>query len=140
MSVRGEQGFTLLEMIMCLSILSLFFVIAPPLFHVQSKQTAPFNELEWLLYIEQLQIEFREAQGVQACDRRLVLTDKTGNVVSHTMQGINVIRKVGDKGHEVALQRIKRISYICYPTYLIVTAEDHGGQIHTGMVTTFRKE
>jgi competence protein ComGF len=93
-----------------------------------------------LLYVEQLQIEFREAQDVQTYDRRLVLTDQTGNVVSHVMQGMNVIRKVGDKGHEIALQRIKSITYIYYPAYLVIRAEDNEGEIHTGMVTTFQKE
>lgn len=135
---NSESGFTLIEMLVCLLIL-FFLVMAVPHLQPILKSSFPkkFSAFEWTLYLEQIQMEFREAQQVSVYDRKLVLHDENGILVSHVIQGNYLVRKVNDKGNEILLQNVKNISYELLPAKLIVHVEDVNNERHIGSVTRF---
>lgn len=62
-----EAGFTLIEMIVCFFLLSLFFVLFPRLHFIgmENKQLKGLNDWEWDVFLGQVQLEFREVSFVE---------------------------------------------------------------------------
>ena len=61
-----EVGFTLIEMIVCFFLLSLFFLLLPRLnfIGIENNQSKGLNNWEWDVFIGQVQLEFREVSFV----------------------------------------------------------------------------
>lgn len=87
-----EFGFSLIEMIVCLFLSSIFFLLFPPLHFIEmeNKQSKGLNDWEWDVYLGQMQLEFRE--------------------VSYEKENSRLIRKVNRRGREVVLQNIGTVS------------------------------
>ncbi|MFD3447748.1 competence type IV pilus minor pilin ComGF [Microbacteriaceae bacterium 4G12] len=138
-SQTKEKGFTLLEVLFCLSILILLIILAPRLspFFFQLPSQNQFNKLEWTIFLEQVQIEFREAKSAQALHRKLVLTDRNNDLITHSMSGNRLIRKVNGTGNEILLQNVKAVSYEVFPSKVIIHIEDINNQKHIGLLTRF---
>lgn len=92
-----EFGFSLIEMIVCLFLLSIFFLLFPRLHFIEmeNKQTKGLNDWEWDVFLGQMQLEFRE--------------------VSYEKENSRLIRKVNRRGREVVLQNIGTVSYKLTP-------------------------
>ncbi|ARO62836.1 Prepilin-type N-terminal cleavage/methylation domain-containing protein [Bacillus cereus] len=60
-----EFGFSLIEMILCLFLLSIFFLLLPRLHFIEmgNKQSKGLNDWEWDVYLGQMQLEFREVSS-----------------------------------------------------------------------------
>ncbi|MFX3624890.1 MAG: competence type IV pilus minor pilin ComGF [Ectobacillus sp.] len=135
---QQQMGFTLLEVLICLFILSVLISIAPRLYPLLApSKSAAFNEFEWTLFLEQMQIEFREAKRANVYGNKLILYDKAEKNVMHFFNGEELIRRVDGTGHEILLQNIQAVSYELSPSMLRIYIEDQNNKQHIGVVTRF---
>ena len=60
--VKRKRGFTLIEMIACLLLLSMFFLLLPRLhvMGIENTHSKGLNEWEWDVFLGQMQLEFGE--------------------------------------------------------------------------------
>lgn len=133
----GEGGFTLLEMMFCVFLLSVLLLITPrlqPLFFGLPKQKG-FNEFEWMIFLEQAQMEYREARSVQPMDKKLFMKNENGFLISYTPAGTQLIRKVNNSGNEILLQNIKTVSYERFSNKLVIHIQDLDDRMYEGILT-----
>lgn len=133
----GEHGFTLLEVMFCICLLSTLLLVTPrlqPLFFGLPKQKS-FNEFEWVIFLQQAQMEYREARTVQFIDKKLMMKDPNGFLVTYTPAGTQLIRKVNSSGNEILLQNVKTIFYKQSSNKLMIHIQDLDGKIHKGILT-----
>lgn len=133
----GEHGFTLLEAMFCICLLAMLLLVTPrlqPLFFGLPKQTS-FNEFEWIIFMQQVQMEYREARTVQLIDKKLMMKDPSGFLVTYTPAGTQLIRKVNGSGNEILLQNVKTVFYKQSSNKLVIHIQDLDGKIHKGVLT-----
>lgn len=68
---KKEAGFTLIEMIACLLLLSMFFLLLPRLhiMGIENTHSKGLNDWEWDVFLGQMQLEFREVLSGRKIDR-----------------------------------------------------------------------
>ena len=124
---KKEVGFTLIEMIACLLLLSMFFLLLPRLhiMGIENTHSKGLNEWEWDVFLGQMQLEFREVSS----GRKIALENggnilrfqlRNGDQVTYEKVNSNLIRKVNIRGREFILQRIEAISYKLTPHLLYI--------------------
>ncbi|MBJ8102504.1 MULTISPECIES: competence type IV pilus minor pilin ComGF [Bacillus cereus group] len=141
---KKEAGFTLIEMIACLLLLSMFFLLLPRLhiMGIENAHSKGLNDWEWDVFLGQMQLEFREVMSGRKIER-----ENDGNIlrfqlrnedeVTYEKVNSNLIRKVNMRGREVILQRIEAISYRLTPQLLYIRVKDIGGEIYEGVVVRY---
>ncbi|GLV62288.1 competence protein ComG [Bacillus mycoides] len=141
---KKEAGFTLIEMIACLLLLSMFFLLLPRLhiMGIENTHSKGLNDWEWDVFLGQTQLEFREVMSGRKIER-----ENDGNIlrfqlrnedeVTYEKVNSNLIRKVNMRGREVILQRIEAISYRLTPQLLYIRVKDIGGEIYEGVVVRY---
>lgn len=135
---KREQGFTFLEVLFCLSILLLLVTLVPHIIPKQiSKVDKKFLDFEWSIFLEQIQIEFREATSVTVINNKLLLQKNNGQMVKYEKSGNDIVRTVDNKGYEIMLQHITSISFELQTLSLNVHVIDLDRQDHSGMITRF---
>ncbi|MEH7458898.1 competence protein ComG [Bacillus pseudomycoides] len=141
---KREAGFTLLEMILCLLFLSLYFLLVPRLhsLFIEKPYSKELNYWEWDVFMEQVQLEFREVQRgkVVLLENEVnVLLFQLGNGDVVTYEGLdhNVVRKVNKLGREIALQKVSSISYELTPYTLSIHVQDISGKMYHGVATRY---
>ncbi|ARX68031.1 MAG TPA: prepilin-type N-terminal cleavage/methylation domain-containing protein [Bacillus sp. (in: Bacteria)] len=139
-----EFGFSLIEMIVCLFLLSIFFLLFPRLHFIEmeNKQSKGLNDWEWDVYLGQMQLEFREvSSGEQLAfengESILQFRSRNGSEVSYEKENSRLIRKVDRRGREVVLQNIGTVSYKLTPHVLIINVKDTSGKIYEGVVMRY---
>lgn len=124
---KKEAGFTLIEMIACLLLLSMFFLLLPRLhiMGIENTHSKGLNDWEWDVFLGQMQLEFREVSS----GRKIALENggnilrfqlRNGDQVTYEKLNSNLIRKVNMRGREFILQRIEAISYKLTPHLLYI--------------------
>ncbi|WP_433771040.1 competence type IV pilus minor pilin ComGF [Bacillus wiedmannii] len=140
-----EIGFTLIEMIVCLFLLSLFFLLLPS-FHfigMEKKQLKGLNEWEWDVFLGQVQLEFREVSSgenirvLEEKDSILRFRLRNGDEVIYEKVNNYLIRKVNMRGREVLLQKVGMISYKLTPHLLFINVKDINGKIYEGVAVRY---
>lgn len=139
-----EAGFTLIEMIICFFLLSLFFVLFPRLHFIgmENKQLKGLNDWEWDVFLGQVQLEFREVSFVEKIvpenrESMLRFCLRTGDEVTYEKLNNHLIRKVNMRGREVILQNVERVSYEVTPHLLFINVKDRRGIIYEGVVIRY---
>lgn len=139
-----EFGFSLIEMIVCLFLLSIFFLLFPRLHFIgmENKQSKGLNDWEWDVFLGQMQLEFREvSSGEQLAfengENILRFRSRNGSAVSYEKENSRLIRKVNRRGREVVLQNIGTVSYKLTPHLLIINVKDTSGKIYEGVVMRY---
>ncbi|MGH1294857.1 competence type IV pilus minor pilin ComGF [Bacillus pretiosus] len=141
---RLEVGFTLIEMIVCLFLLSLFFLLLPRLnfIGIENKQSKGLNNWEWDVFLGQVQLEFREVSFVEKIvpenkDNLLRFRLRTGDEVTYEKLNNHLIRKVNMRGREVILQNVEMVSYEVTPHLLFINVKDMSGKIYEGVAVRY---
>ncbi|OQR58246.1 competence type IV pilus minor pilin ComGF [Bacillus sp. CDB3] len=141
---KKEAGFTLIEMIACLLLLSMFFLILPRLhiMGIENTHSKGLNDWEWDVFLGQMQLEFREVISGRKIEREndgniLRFQLRNDDEVTYEKVNSNLIRKVNMRGREVILQRIEAISYKLTPQLLYIRVKDIGGEIYEGVVVRY---
>ncbi|EJQ14963.1 competence protein ComG [Bacillus cereus] len=141
---KKEAGFTLIEMIACLLLLSMFFLLLPRLhiMGIENTHSKGLNDWEWDVFLGQMQLEFREVISGRKIEREndwnmLRFQLRNDDEVTYEKVNSNLIRKVNMRGREVILQRIEAISYKLTPQLLYIRVKDIGGEIYEGVVVRY---
>lgn len=143
-SKKGEAGFTLLEMLLCVLFLSIFFLLVPRLhsLFIEKPYSKQINSWEWDVFMEQVQLEFRESQkgkGIKLENQEdlLFFQMDNGANVTYELLGNNVVRKVNALGMEIILQKVSSLSYDVTPHVLTIHAQDISGKMYHGVATRY---
>ncbi|PFU40143.1 competence protein ComG [Bacillus cereus] len=141
---KKEAGFTLIEMIACLLLLVMFFLLLPRLhiMGIENTHSRGLNDWEWDVFLGQMQLEFREVISGRNIEREndwniLRFQLRNDDEVTYEKVNSNLIRKVNRRGREVILQRIEAISYKLTPQLLYICVKDIGGEIYEGVVVRY---
>ncbi|PFL22884.1 competence protein ComG [Bacillus cereus] len=141
---KKEAGFTLIEMIACLLLLVMFFLLLPRLhiMGIENTHSRGLNDWEWDVFLGQMQLEFREVISGRNIEREndwniLRFQLRNDDEVTYEKVNSNLIRKVNRRGREVILQRIEAISYKLTPQLLYIRVKDIGGEIYEGVVVRY---
>ncbi|EOP51218.1 competence protein ComG [Bacillus cereus] len=141
---KKEAGFTLIEMIACFLLLSMFFLLLPRLhiMGIENTHSKGLNDWEWDVFLGQMQLEFREVISGRKIEREndwniLRFQLRNDDEVTYEKVNSNLIRKVNMRGREVILQRIEAISYKLTPQLLYIRVKDIGGEIYEGVVVRY---
>ncbi|WP_436864146.1 competence type IV pilus minor pilin ComGF [Bacillus fungorum] len=139
-----EAGFTLIEMIVCFFLLSLFFLLFPRLHFIgmENKQLKGLNDWEWDVFLGQVQVEFREVSFVEKIvpenrESMLRFRLRTGDEVTYEKLNNQLIRKVNMRGREVILQNAVMVSYEVTPHLLSINVKDMSGKIYEGVAVRY---
>ncbi|MDM5156439.1 competence type IV pilus minor pilin ComGF [Bacillus sp. DX1.1] len=139
-----EAGFTLLEMVLCLLFLSVFVLLVPRLhsLFIEKPYSKQMNSWEWDVFLEQVQLEFREVQvakkGIMPNElEKMFFKISNDGTVTYEISGNDVVRKVNGAGREVLLQKVSTISYELTPYVLSIHVQDISGKVHRGVVTRY---
>ncbi|EEM15269.1 competence type IV pilus minor pilin ComGF [Bacillus pseudomycoides] len=143
-SKEVEAGFTLLEMMLCLLFLSIFFLLVPRLhsLFIEKPYSKQINSWEWNVFLEQVQLEFRESEtgkGVELENKEALILFQMSNGanVTYEMLGNNIVRKVNTLGMEILLQKVNSVSYDLTPYMLIIHVQDISGKMYHGVATRY---
>lgn len=111
--MNDQNGFTLLDSIFSMLILSLIMSLMPLIFHsfAAIDRTIKVDEdYEWNLFLIQLRNELEDANMVLVDSNRIIIDKKVGGVFYETY-GYSIRRTVNDKGHEVVLQHVPSVLF-----------------------------
>ncbi|MGN4424387.1 competence type IV pilus minor pilin ComGF [Bacillus cereus group sp. MYBK30-1] len=139
-----EAGFTLIEMIACLFLLLMFFLLLPRLhiIGIENIQSKGLNDWEWDVFLEQVQMEYREVSMgrnivIENNESILRFQHRNGDEVTYEKVNSNLIRKVNMRGGEFILQKVEAVSYKLTPHLLFIYVKDISGEIYEGVVMRY---
>lgn len=139
-----EAGFTLIEMIACLFLLLMFFLLLPRLhiIGIENIQSKGLNDWEWDVFLEQVQMEYREVSMgrnivIENNESILRFQHRNGDEVTYEKVDSNLIRKVNMRGREFILQKVEAVSYKLTPHLLFIYVKDISGEIYEGVVMRY---
>ncbi|CAM3899902.1 competence type IV pilus minor pilin ComGF [Bacillus paramycoides] len=139
-----EAGFTLIEMMACLFLLLMFFLLLPRLhiIGIENIQSKGLNDWEWDVFLEQVQMEYREVSigrniVIENNESILRFQHRNGDEVTYEKVNSNLIRKVNMRGREFILQKVEAVSYKLTPHLLFIYVKDISGEIYEGVVMRY---
>lgn len=134
-----QAGFTLLEVMICFLFVSVFFLLLPRLqvLFIEPPYPKQITNWEWNVFLEQVQIEFRDVEEGNSGEGKMVFKTKAGEHITYVKSGNNVVRKVNGAGHEVLLQKVEGISYQLAAHTLMIRVQDISGKVYDGVVTRY---
>lgn len=137
--LKNKEGFTLLEMLLCLLCLSLFFLLLPRLqfLFIEVPHSKQISDWEWNVFLQQIQLEFQDVRGGSQSGKVVMFQTEVGNIITYTVSGSRIVRKVNGAGHEVLLQKVKHVSYELTPHTLWIRVQDESGKMLHGVVTRY---
>ncbi|MCM3765263.1 competence type IV pilus minor pilin ComGF [Neobacillus niacini] len=126
----NETGFTLIEVLLALSMLSIIVFFMGPIFQIilqnQASQKA-LQAMEWEVFCMQIKKEIRLSSKAEVVSGRLILT-KDGETVYYEKYGSYLRRRVNSLGHEILIQNVSNYSFTKMPNRILVTVTDLKGK------------
>lgn len=121
--LSNSYGFTVMEAILVMFILSIIMMIFPLLFQTiiaitQSLQVA--EDYEWNLFLIDLRHELQNVDEVVVFQERIHLL-RENMLVTYERYGETIRRRVNNSGHEVVLQQVKQLHF--YKDQQLLTLE-----------------
>ncbi|PEA56354.1 hypothetical protein CON64_02800 [Bacillus pseudomycoides] len=82
-----QAGFTLLEVMICFLFLSVFFLLLPRLqvLFIEPPYPKQITNWEWNVFLEQVQIEFRDVEEGNNVEGKLFFKTKAGEHITYVM-------------------------------------------------------
>ncbi|WP_175478028.1 MULTISPECIES: competence type IV pilus minor pilin ComGF [unclassified Bacillus (in: firmicutes)] len=109
----NRKGFTLLEILVSLSLLCTTAFFLPPLFSILLKNDyseSRLQEMEWDVFCNQAKKEVRRSTKLEVAGGKLMLTSDVGSVI-YEQYGTKLRRRVNLTGHEILLQNINSATF-----------------------------
>lgn len=129
----NESGFTLIEVLLALSILSVIVFYMGPIFQTVLNNQVSENALqamEWEVFWMQMKKEIRVASKAEVVSGRLVLT-KDGETIYYEKYNSLLRRRVNSLGHEILLQNVSNYQVSVLPNSVRVTVTDLNGKTYS---------
>jgi competence protein ComGF len=139
-TVRQSRGFTIIEMLIVLSVVLLivsFFPILLDIRWLQTEKQSQFNRLEWQVLLQQLKQEMRESRQIASDGEKLYLYKRGGEEVCLEQYGSFVRRRVNSQGNEIVLQSISSIQYKLAENGVEVMVIANDGKRYSAFICTF---
>mgnify|MGYP001770196346 CR=1 FL=1 len=139
--IQKEKGFTLIEILMSLTVLFIILSLLTPAFHLAVNYTAKrgnFHYFEWLVFIQQVKMELRESKDVRIYGTTIQFDKWTGERVTYEKYGTIIRRRVNDTGHEIMLQFIQQISYEKEGASIRIRVLTDKGDAYEAFIPSFR--
>ncbi|WP_284036030.1 competence type IV pilus minor pilin ComGF [Neobacillus sp. 114] len=128
-AVSNEKGFTLIEVMFSLVILSIIVFYMTPLFQLildNKENQSILQAMEWEVFCSQIKKEIRWSTKAEVVSNRLILT-KDGETIYYEIYGNNLRRRVNSTGHEIILQNVSWHSFALVNNAVKVTVKDLKG-------------
>ncbi|WP_235714597.1 competence type IV pilus minor pilin ComGF [Neobacillus dielmonensis] len=129
----NEAAFTLIEVLLALSILSVVICLVTPAFEIMlNKQdtNASLQIMEWEVFCSQFKKEIRMSNKAEVVSNRLILTKATETVIYEKYES-NLRRRVNSTGHEIVLQNVSSYTFTLLKNAVKLTAKDDHGKEYT---------
>ncbi|MBS4199655.1 ComGF family competence protein [Bacillus sp. FJAT-49732] len=128
--MNDQKGFTLLDSIFCMLILTIIMSLMPLLFHsfaVIDRTIKVDEDFEWNLFLIQLRNELEDAEKVYVNTHpNRILIEKNLMIIYET-HGNRIRRTVNEKGHEIVLQHVSSVSFTKIDHMLLVNVSFTNG-------------
>jgi len=138
--IKDSDGFTLLEMLVVLSGCLVIVSLMPLFMNIRWVQDQPLERLhpfEWLIFVNQVTTEVREAKEVEVNHRTLHLYKFTGEKISLEKHGQNIRRRVNGQGNEIVLQNVSNIEYRLGKMGIHLQITSQQGKKYEAFIATF---
>ena len=126
----NEKAFTLLEVLIALSIFSVIALFMSPIFQIilnNKDSQAELQAMEWEVFCSQMKKEIRLSTKAQVVSGRLILT-KDADTIQYEKFGSNLRRRVNSTGHEILLQNVSEYSFSILNNSVKVMVKDLSGK------------
>lgn len=127
---KSNEGFTLIEVLFALTILSIIVFFMSPIFQIvldKKESKADLQGMEWTVFCNQLKKEVRNSTNAEIISGRLILTREIGSVQYEKYQTA-LRRRVNSTGHEIVLQNIEVSSFSILKNAVKITVRDLSGK------------
>ncbi|GGL61471.1 competence type IV pilus minor pilin ComGF [Sporolactobacillus putidus] len=131
--MKNQDGFTLLSMMLALSILTITLFLAVSTLSVMGKQfedNASITHKDVRLFFSQTSRELHLSQTVSCSPnhRQLILNKNNEQIVFQPSYPQRVIRLVNGLGYEIVLQHVKNIQFQCTGAFVSIQVIDTQGR------------
>ncbi|GEK91355.1 competence type IV pilus minor pilin ComGF [Alkalibacterium kapii] len=117
--MKNDKGFSLLEVIITLSVLSsCVLLLSFAISQIQTSRSLIKDErqIEWHLFINQLEYELRESETVRTTKSELTLiktdpSDQLKKTITYNRRFSIIRRQVDSQGHQPILLEVKSIEF-----------------------------
>jgi len=135
--MKTQHGFTLLELLISLSITLLIISLLTPLLYTMADgSNGKLNKLEWEVFVQQAKLEVRASNELTTKGDTLFLkSPSTTQVVSYEPYQGSIRRRVNSTGHEVILQNIASVQYHAEPKGVTIHVKDRAGNSYIAYVS-----
>ncbi|WP_052404776.1 competence type IV pilus minor pilin ComGF [Bacillus rubiinfantis] len=126
----NEKGFTLLEVMLALSIFMIIIFFITPILQIildPRGNQMKLQEMEWEVFSNQFKKEIRQSSQVQVKSGKLYLI-KGNETVNYEKYDTNLRRRVNDSGHEIVLQNVSVYSFSLLNNAVKLTVRDSWGK------------
>ncbi|WP_169891127.1 competence type IV pilus minor pilin ComGF [Litchfieldia alkalitelluris] len=138
--VKGvnSSGFTLIEMLVSLSIVLVIVALFVPVLQVMhEKQKVEMNRMEWEVFYQQTKLEIKESVQIKVTPSILYVTTVNGQVVSYEKYQDKLRRRVNGTGHEIQLQNISSAKFLALPNGVELSVVDLSGKNYNRRFFTY---
>lgn len=133
-SIKNENGYTLVEMLLSISLFSLLIIyltnMVPLLrYHVYSGEIT--DQMQWDMFINQVKRELRESDKIELTwSYSRILFWKDGINTLYERHGNRIRRRVESKGHQLILFHIKTFNYEKIPHGIKIIVTHENGRVY----------
>ncbi|MCJ8006818.1 competence type IV pilus minor pilin ComGF [Lederbergia wuyishanensis] len=127
---NDQKGFTLLDSIFCMLILSIIMSLMPLLFQsfATIDRTIYVDEdFEWNLFLIHLRKELKDAEKVYVYSHPNRILIEKNFMIIYEPYSSSVRRTVNDRGHEIVLQQVSSVKFSKIDQLLIVNVTFSSG-------------
>lgn len=110
--LNDRKGFTLLEALMGMFVMSvLFLLILQMVMVLNDNMISYYNKRQDVLFVMQANRDILKAKNIKIDDNILVFETYEGDEVSYSQSGDEIVRKVNNEGYEVVLSNIDYVNF-----------------------------
>lgn len=123
--IKQSKGFTLLEVLVTLSIFLIVASVIPHFFNV-IKQSEPkhLQRMEVSLFFQQLANDIQQAATISVVNNTLYLEKNKDETVTYGYFTNRIRRQINNKGQEIALQNVQNVKFSKWKNGIEVTIID----------------
>jgi competence protein ComGF len=135
----NETGFTLIEVLLALTILSIIAFYMGPIFHTvlnNHRSQYALQEMEWEVFCMQMKKEIRMASKAEVVSGRLILT-KDSETIYYEKYNSLLRRRVNSLGHEILLQNVSDYQVTVLTNQVNIKVTDLNGKNYWAIAYSF---
>jgi len=139
--IKDKDGFTLLEVLISLSVTSLcFLLLSIGVIQIRelNNEIKMDKQAEWHLFLNQLEYYLIDSQFVSASERVLTveeLVDGNVSTVEYQSSGTRFVRKL-NKGYQPLLTDVQEVTIQDFEKYLLIKGTFNNGESYKAKIWT----